>query len=602
MMKTMNIPTGDFWSLQDPKDVLGFLSQLVGDQKSDPKRKRAVLYVRKSRVLKDAFHYSPEIQEQACRVRAEKEGWEIVDVIYDLDKSGRNSKRAGIQKVIQMVKSGQVDYVVAHYLDRSFRNSISFFQFLDLLQQHGADFVSATEFLDTRTFQGRMMAMSMALWAEMPVIMASERGRAAKAARFQRGLHNGGYRLGYCNGLCSTCTDPNGKGYCPLYGGPDRPESQRGRIQVPHPIEQHLVRLIVYSYHQGKSDREIAAEINAHTYELPDGRRIQFRTKGVPNSHPPGKLTRDTVREIVRNPFHVGYVAHYPTAPLSMADNLENPQLVHTQVRDRRLPKELVRGQHEPLYPLEVWQANQQLRRTKKKVPVVDGQPKRVYLLSGTGRCHICYEHDHREVSLRGSTNGSGEQVYRCAALIDRSILRSKQKAGKFSSGTSVEDDQAFQALINKHDHFALPASLVEQHVTQLVMRLHIPPEWYERVMAYYLSDDGMSEFERKGYGLRKEMERLSELYLGGHISKVEFDKEALRIGKELEKLQPSSRPEAVRILPMLRDWPSIWEKMNGLERRAIAGVVFDGLYFDQHGMLQKTAAFPPFDRLLSLR
>jgi DNA invertase Pin-like site-specific DNA recombinase len=598
-MKTMNTSTNDFWSLQDPREVLGFLSQLVGDQKSDPKRKRAVLYIRKSRILKDAVHYSPEIQEQACRARAGKEGWEILDVVYDLDKSGRNSKREGIQKVIRMVKSGQVDYVVAHYLDRSFRNSTSFFQFLDLLQKNGADFVSTAEPLDTRTFQGRLMAMVMAMLAEMPVTMASERGRAAKAARFQRGLHNGGYRLGYCNGLCSSCTDPNGKGYCPLYGGPDRPKSQRGRIQVPHPIEQHLVRLIVYYYHQGKSDREIAAEINTHTYELPDGRRVQFRTKGVPNSYPPGKLSRDTVREIVRNPFHVGYVAHYPTAPLSMADDLEHPQLVHTLVRDRRMPLELVRGQHEPLYPLEVWQANQQLRRNKKKVSVVNGQPKRAYLLSGTGRCHICYKSDHREVSLRGSTNGSGEQVYRCAALIDRSILRSKQKAGKSTTVTNLESDDTFQALIEKHDHFALPAALVEQQVTQLVMRLQIPPEWFECIMAYYLSDDGMSEFERKGYGLRKEMERLSELYLGGHISKVDFDKDALRISKELERLQPSSRSEAAQVLPMLKHFSVIWEKMNGLERKAVIGTMFEGLYFDREGTLANVSIYPPFENTI---
>ena len=597
----MNTPADDFWTLQDPKEVMGFLSQLIGDQKLDPGRKRAVIYIRKSRILKGTVPYSPEIQEQACRARAEKEGWEIVDVVYDLDKSGRNSNRDGIQKVFRMVKSGQVDYVVAHYLDRAFRNITSFFQFLDLLRNHGVDFVSTAESLDTRTFEGRLIVMAMAMLAEMPVAIASERGRAAKAARFKKGLHNGGYRLGYCNGLCSTCTDPNGQGYCPLFGGSDRPESERGRIQVPHPIEQNLVRLIAYNYQRGLSDREIADEINAHTYNLPDGMQVKFRTKGVPNSYPPGEIKRDTVREIVRNPFHVGYVAHYPTAPLSMADNLENPQLVHTQVKDRRVPSDLVRGQHEPLYPLEVWQANQQLRKTKNKITAVEGKPRQDYLLSGTGRCYVCYENDHREVSLRGSTNGSGEQVYRCAALIDRSIQRSKQKAGKVSDVISANSDKAFQTLIEKHDHFSLPAGSAGQQVSEIITRLHIPPKWYERIMAYYLSDDGMSEFERKGYGLRKEMERLKDLYLAGHISKVEFEKEALRVGGELERLQPSSEPAAAQVLPLLKDWPVIWEQMNALERKALIGTMFGGLYFDKGGILQRIEAYPPFDQLLAL-
>ncbi len=155
--------------------------------------------------------------------------------------------------------------------------------------------------------------------------------------------------------------------------------------------------------------------------------------------------------------------------------------------------------------------------------------------------------------------------------------------------------------MIEKHHHFSLPADLVEEQVTQLVMHLHIPPEWHERIMAYYLSHEGLGEFERKGYALRKELDRLKELYLGGHISKLEFDKDARSIVKELESLQPSSRPEAARILHLLSDWPSIWENMNGLEIRAVAGVVFDGLYFDQHRALQRAQAFQPFDGLLSL-
>jgi DNA invertase Pin-like site-specific DNA recombinase len=592
----MNISSNDYWKISNPKELQEYMQQTDGKQALDPDRKRVVIYVRKSRIEKGATHYSPEIQEQACRARAEKEGWEVKDVIIDLDRSGRNSKREGIQEVIRMVKKRQVDFVIAHYLDRSFRNSASFFAFQGLLQKYGVDFVSVSEPFDTRTFVGRLTASIMASMAEIPVLAASERGRAAKKARFERGFHNGGYRLGYCNGLCSTCTDPNGKDHCPLFGGPDRVESQRGQIQVPHPIEQHLVRLIVSMYRQGKSDRDIAAEINAHIYQLPDGRRVQFRTKGVPNSYPPGKLSRDTVREIVRNPFHAGWVARYPTAPLSMADDLENPGTVRNPVKDRRTPKDFVPGNHEPLYPFDVWKANQQLRRSKKRVAVVDGRPKRVYLLSGTGRCHVCYENDHREVSLRGSINGSGKPVYRCTTLIDRSILRRKNVT---KVDTNLEHDDAFQALMEKHDHFAIPGDLVEQQVVDLVKRLQIPQEWHERILAYYLSNDGMSEFERKGYGLRKEMERVSELYRAGHIDRLEFNQEALRIGEQLKTLKPAAHPEAVRILPLLKDWPSIWEKMNGLEHKTVLGVIFGGLYIDRDGVLANSTIYPPFDSLI---
>lgn len=97
-------------------------------------------------------------------------------------------------------------------------------------------------------------------------------------------------------------------------------------------------------------------------------------------------------------------------------------------------------------------------------------------------------------------------------------------------------------------------------------------------------SYDGMSEFERRGYGLCKEMERVKELFQADQIDRLEFNQEALKIGEQLKSLRPAACLEAVRILPLLKDWPSIWEKMNGLERRTILGIVFGGLYFDRLG------------------
>ena len=104
--------------------------------------------------------------------------------------------------------------------------------------------------------------------AELYVRITSERVREMKEARFERGLPNGSLRLGYCKGLCSHCTNPNGPGYCPLVGEPDR---GNGRVWVPHPIEQHAARLIAYLYHDGWSYQAIADYLNSHAFRLPDG-------------------------------------------------------------------------------------------------------------------------------------------------------------------------------------------------------------------------------------------------------------------------------------------------------------------------------------------
>lgn len=93
------------------------------------------------------------------------------------------------------------------------------------------------------------------------------------------------------------------------------------------------------------------------------------------------------------------------------------------------------------------------------------------------------------------------------------------------------------------------------------------------------IAQSDTSEFEGEGYGLCKELDQLKDLYLGGIRGKVEFDKDAHRIGKGLESLQVSSQPDAARVLPLLKDWPAIWNKMNGIEHRAILQPIFSSLF-----------------------
>jgi DNA invertase Pin-like site-specific DNA recombinase len=252
-----------------PEDIMQLLSHLTRHV-APPQRNRAVIYVRKSRVLKHSHHHSPEIQERECHETASRLGLDVIKTISDLDKSGKNSNRPGLQKILEMVKSGEVDYIIIQYVDRSYRNGLSMLKFFEILQRYGAQLISVHEKIDTRDFGGRMMLFMLAVVAELPIFTASERGRLAAQERAKKGLHRGGYRLGYCNGLCSSCTDPNGKDYCPLFGGPDRPESQRGRIQVPHPIEMHVIRLIAYLFRDGLSSREISDYLNENEFIIPE--------------------------------------------------------------------------------------------------------------------------------------------------------------------------------------------------------------------------------------------------------------------------------------------------------------------------------------------
>ena len=229
---------------------------------------RAGPYERVSRIMVGEESYSIGIQADKAEEYARSQGWTIVRTYEDPNFSGKNGKRPGLQQLINDVKAGRIDVVVVHRLDRLYRNLESLLRFIRLLRRYHVRLVSVTEHIDTDSYWGMLIIQVMGSIAEMYVRYASEYTRAAKHQRVTNGRPNGSmYRFGYCNGKCSHCTDPNGPGYCPLMGKPDRGD---GRVLVPHPIESHAVRMMHELYHRGLSDAAIASHLNDHDFVLPE--------------------------------------------------------------------------------------------------------------------------------------------------------------------------------------------------------------------------------------------------------------------------------------------------------------------------------------------
>jgi len=115
-----------FLNLKTPDQVLTFLKGFWANVKcaAPGSKRRAIIYVRKSRVLTNEPHYSDVVQKKRCTEYAESQDWNILDVIIDLDESGKNARRAGFQRLLGLVKSGQADIVLVYNLDRSYRNSL----------------------------------------------------------------------------------------------------------------------------------------------------------------------------------------------------------------------------------------------------------------------------------------------------------------------------------------------------------------------------------------------------------------------------------------------------------------------------------------------
>ena len=287
------------------------------------------VYTRLSREETQGYSYSLEIQPDRAEAYARDKGATQIKIYSDPYKTGRNSRRKELQKLIVDIKARRIKAVVVHRLDRLYRNLESQLEFVRLCKKHHVQFVSVTEQIDPETWWGRLVLYVLGAMAEMYVRQTSERTREAKSERIRRGLPNGNIPLGYCNGLCSTCNDAHGPDYCPRAGSTDCADSQRGRIAVIHPIDRHVITLVANLYLQHWSYREIASHLNRNTFTLPDGSVIKFRPKKLSAEKNMGnEFTRDSIRALIATPFHAGLVARYPRPALDMEDDLENPHKV----------------------------------------------------------------------------------------------------------------------------------------------------------------------------------------------------------------------------------------------------------------------------------
>ncbi len=155
----------------------------------------------------------------------------------------------------------------------------------------------------------------------------------------------GGFPYGFCNGLCSNCTDPNGKDYCPDFGQPDKGD---GRALVPHPVESQVVRQVFEMYAGGQeSQRTITDKINMMEIALPNGVSVLVRQKGHPGRTEPGPFNCDLIRDMIKRQSNVGKVPYHGVADDGRHCKRKEPLEVLTPT----------------IPPLSAWWCSKKLRR-----------------------------------------------------------------------------------------------------------------------------------------------------------------------------------------------------------------------------------------------
>jgi DNA invertase Pin-like site-specific DNA recombinase len=156
---------------------------------------RALGYVRVSKAREEMI--SPELQRTAIQDWCSRAGAVLLDVIEDLDETGRNFARAGVQEVVRRIEAGEADVVVVWKWSRFGRNVRDCLVNIDRLEVAGGRIVAATEDFDD-TPVGRFGRGQFLLMAQFESERIGEQWKEAKNRRLRLGLPGDGLpRFGY---------------------------------------------------------------------------------------------------------------------------------------------------------------------------------------------------------------------------------------------------------------------------------------------------------------------------------------------------------------------------------------------------------------------
>ena len=146
------------------------------------------IYARQSIEKKDSV--SIEAQVEKCKAYC---GDVDCKIYKDAGYSGKNINRPQFTQLLEDIKSGLINKVIAYRLDRISRSIADFSQLLLMFEKYNVKFVSATENFDTDTPMGRAMINIVMTFAQLERETIVERVTDNYYFRANNGYWAGGY-------------------------------------------------------------------------------------------------------------------------------------------------------------------------------------------------------------------------------------------------------------------------------------------------------------------------------------------------------------------------------------------------------------------------
>jgi hypothetical protein len=149
-----------------------------------------------------------------------------------------------------------------------------------------------------------------------------------------------------------------------------------------------------------------------------------------------------------------------------------------------------------------------------------------------------------------------GKRYYRCATIIDfhkrRHLARQIEETDPTAQVARAARTKSADAI--GCATYSLRAEVLEGQVDAIVQGLQIPAEWRQHILAYYLSDEEMLEFDRQRYNLTQSIKHSAFLLRSGFISQQEFEEDNARFVQRMSRLSPRANAAAAPAMAMLDD------------------------------------------------
>jgi len=282
------------------------------------------IYTRKStdEGLEKEFN-SLDAQREACEayITSQKHaGWiPVRDMYDDGGLSGGTMERPALKRLLADIKVGKVQIVVVYKVDRLTRSLADFAKIVDVLDAHGASFVSVTQQFNTTTSMGRLTLNMLLSFAQFEREISGERIRDKIAASKAKGMWMGGtVPLGY---------------------------DVKDRKLVINETEGKLVRKIFSRYAELGSVSLLQAELDAQGHRSKRRESVGRRSTG---GRP---FSRGILYLILQNRLYCGQVSHKGNIYDGQHDAIIDAELwdlVQAKLASNRRERELAVGSEAP--------------------------------------------------------------------------------------------------------------------------------------------------------------------------------------------------------------------------------------------------------------